>query len=104
MRAEAVAQKVEPVRPRIAQSGLRPVQGQPETRHHTIRPRQRLSRLAPAEDNEVVGIDHVGVASPKQDQHPLDRLAGATMNRFTTPVVVKLLRASNWSSETHPAA
>jgi len=40
MRAEAVTQEAEPVRPCIAQPGLCPVQGQPETHHHAIGPRQ----------------------------------------------------------------
>src|SRR6202042_73649 len=56
VRAEAVTQEVEPFLPCIAQTGFRPVQGQPQTRHHTIRPRQRLGRMAPAEDDEVVCV------------------------------------------------
>src|SRR3954451_19866592 len=56
MRAKAVTQKVEPVRPRVAQPGLGPVKGQPETCHHTVRPRQGLGRVTAAENDEVVRI------------------------------------------------
>src|ERR1019366_2726596 len=55
-RAPGITQEVEPVRPCVAQPGLGPVQGQSKTRHHPVRPRQSLSRVTTAEDDEVVGI------------------------------------------------
>ena len=47
-RAEAATQKVKRLRPCVAQQGLRSVQAQPETRHHTIGPGQCLSAFPPA--------------------------------------------------------
>ena len=39
----------------VPHRGLRLVKGQPESRHHRLRPRQSLVRATAAEDDEVVG-------------------------------------------------
>src|SRR4029077_8210700 len=61
MGAERVSEEVEALRSSILHRGFRPVERQPELRHHRLRPRQSLSRRVLAEDDEVIGvIDDVG--------------------------------------------
>src|SRR5262249_57379350 len=56
VRSERVAQEVEAFLPSILQRGLGFVECQPKPPHHSLRPRQGLSRTSTAEDDEVVGI------------------------------------------------
>src|SRR5512147_458218 len=61
VRTERVAEKVEALAPGVPDRGLRLVEGEPEPRHHRLRPRQSLGRAASAQDREVVGVgDHMG--------------------------------------------
>jgi hypothetical protein len=56
VRTERVAKEVKVFRPGSLHRGFRLVECQPEPRHHRIRPRQSLGRVAEAEDHEVVGV------------------------------------------------
>src|SRR4029077_7554452 len=56
VRAERVTKEVKAFLAGILQRGLHLVERQPEFRHRRLRPRQRLGRVAAAEDDEVVGI------------------------------------------------
>ena len=56
VRTERVSKEVEALRPCVLHRGLRLVERQPELRHHRLCPRQSLSRMSLAEDDEVIGI------------------------------------------------
>ena len=56
LRPKCIAKEVEAFFPGILQRGLCLVECKLEPFHHLLRPRQRLSRVSAAEDDEVVGI------------------------------------------------
>jgi hypothetical protein len=53
MRSERISEKVESLRPGVLHRGLHLVECQPELRHHRLCPRQSLSCISLAEDDEV---------------------------------------------------
>src|SRR5215472_3674823 len=56
MWSERVSKKAETFPPSVLQRGFGLVDCQPESRHHDLCPRQRLSRASATEDDEVISI------------------------------------------------